>query len=390
MKRWVLSLIILCLFLLVSCSSPDASTTTKNSSPASTSDSAKEEVSKESTEQSSQPKANTPAVEALNVEGFLELLSTLPLSISETNYLVQDDEFKALYPDLLSALLHNNTTQDIKDAVIAFVAWDENYLPVKIQGQFDFTNGEYIKEVAYDDINLAAGSSFGENSGLQLSEKNNISHFLAVPVSFKTFDGETWANPYYKEFKKLFEGNKFNTDLTVEVTRVQETFALSSGNSPTPTSTVGSDKTVDALLLETSLSELPLTILETNYVVQDTEFKALYPDMLQVILKNNTEEDIKNAVVGFVAWDENNLPVKIQGQFDFSNGSYLAQVNYDEINLIPGGTFGDSAGFKLNENNTIDTVKAIVVSYETFDGKSWKNPLLKDFTSLYEGKKLAN
>ena len=40
------------------------------------------------------------------------------------------------------------------------------------------------------------------------------------------------------------------------------------------------------------------------------------------------------------------------------------------------------------EKCNIATFKAIVVSYETFEGKTWNNPYYEDFCSLYEGKKL--
>lgn len=141
--------------------------------------------------------------------------------------------------------------------------------------------------------------------------------------------------------------------------------------------------------LETQLSEQELKITSTNYIVQDERYKALYPDMMQAILQNNTEHDIKNAVVAFVAWDENNLPVKIKGNIDFSDGSYIKQCNYGDINLIPGGTFGESSGFEVDESCGIKTFKAIVVSYETFTGVKWTNPLYNDWCKLYEGVKLT-
>ena len=64
---------------------------------------------------------------------------------------------------------------------------------------------------------------------------------------------------------------------------------------------------------EKLLMEQPLAVISTQYIVQDEQYKFLYPDMLQAVLKNNTTEDIKDAVVAFVAWDENNLPMKIEG-----------------------------------------------------------------------------
>ena len=122
---------------------------------------------------------------------------------------------------------------------------------------------------------------------------------------------------------------------------------------------------------EELLSEQPLAVISTKYIVQDEQYKSIYPDMLQAIVQNNTTEDIKNAVVAFVAWDSNSLPVKIKGQFDFGETTYLKQVNYSDINLIGGDTYGQENGYSLDENCQIATFKAIAVSFETFDGDTW-------------------
>lgn len=148
-------------------------------------------------------------------------------------------------------------------------------------------------------------------------------------------------------------------------------------------------KELTAEELETRLNAQELKITSTNYSVQDERYKTLYPDMLQVILQNDTSYDIKNALIAFVAWDENNLPVKIKGSADFSDGSYIKQCNYTDINLVPGGTFGDSYGFGIDESCNIKTFKAIIVSYESFTGEKWDNPLYKDWCKLYEGVKLT-
>lgn len=148
-------------------------------------------------------------------------------------------------------------------------------------------------------------------------------------------------------------------------------------------------KEMTAEELEIQLEEQELKIVSTEYKTQSEQYKSLYPDMLQVILQNDTEYDIKNAVIAFAAWDENNLPVKIKGSIDFSDGAYIRQVNYSDINLIPGATFGDSYGFEIDEKCGIKSFKAIVVSYEAFSGETWSNPLYNDWRKMYEGVKLS-
>ena len=152
---------------------------------------------------------------------------------------------------------------------------------------------------------------------------------------------------------------------------------------------IPSDELTEEMLSELLASQ-PLAVIETEYLAGSEQWKSLYPDMLSAILVNNSDEDIQNAVVAFVAWDKNNLPVKIEGQFDFMGESYVKYVSYDEINLIPGDTFGKDKGYSLSESTTIVTFKAIVVSYETFDGNTWENPYFDTFCDFYEGKKLVH
>ena len=160
-------------------------------------------------------------------------------------------------------------------------------------------------------------------------------------------------------------------------------------NTPAPAKTAPEQPPLTAESLNQNLQTQPLVVTSTSCETQteDSSLKILYPDMLQAILQNNSGEDIRSAVVAFVAWDENNLPVKIEGQFDFSGGTYIKKVNYDDINLIDGGTFGDGYGYSLGDDCKVKTCKAIAVSYETFEGTTWTNPYFDDFCELYEGKK---
>ena len=46
-------------------------------------------------------------------------------------------------------------------------------------------------------------------------------------VSFKTFDGDTWKNPYFDDFRSLYEGKKYSDDMTIEVEVVDSGFSAS-------------------------------------------------------------------------------------------------------------------------------------------------------------------
>lgn len=137
------------------------------------------------------------------------------------------------------------------------------------------------------------------------------------------------------------------------------------------------------------LSAQPVYIRSTSLIVQSEEYKALYPDLLQATIVNNSEDDVKDVTVAFMAWDSNNLPVLLKVQLDFGAAAYVKKGTYTGVNMVPGSTYGEHAGLKLDESvKDVATVKAIVVSYDTFEGETWENPLYDEFVEMYEGKKL--
>lgn len=388
-KIKLLSVMLVFMLLLLACSKEPKSEGAKDASSPNNSitkggeDKETNEGEKE-TNQDVSPKETVNEKVTMTLTEFDTLLGQQPVAVTSTKYIVQDENYKALYPDMLQAILTNNTSEDIKDAVIAFVAWDSNNLPVKIKGSIDFSEGTYIKEVNYTDINLIGGKSFGGKSGFSLEEDNKVSTFKAVPVSFVTFDGDIWENPYYDEWCTLYEGVKYKDELSVDVVVEDSSFEVTKKDS----SSTGTSSDVSGDELEKLINNQDVTITSTKYVVQDENYKSLYPDMLQAVISNKTKEDIRDAMVAFVAWDANGLPVKIKGSIDFSEGAYIREVNYSDINLVPNSSFGDNSGFSIDENCSIDEFKAIVVSYTTFDDETWENPHYEDWCKQFEGKKL--
>lgn len=323
----------------------------------------------------------TPSTVNMTITEFETLLSGLPMTVESTKYVVQDENYKSLYPDMLRAVIRNNTASDIRDAIVAFVAWDENSLPIKIKGDMDFTGGAYIKKVRYNDINLVPQKTYGERSGYSIDYKCGINKFKAIVVSFETFDGVEWINPYFDEWTTLYEGVKYRDDLSVDVYVEDIQFT---DNIMVEQKDIESAKKE----LNDKIEKQEFRVVSTQYYIQDEKYKSLYPDMLQVILKNDTKEDIRDAVVAFVAWDANGLPVKIKGDMSFNEGAYVVKVKYSDINLVPGKTYGDDSGYSIDYSCKIDSFKAIVVSYETFEGKKWENELFDEWCDLYEGQKI--
>lgn len=127
--------------------------------------------------------------------------------------------------------------------------------------------------------------------------------------------------------------------------------------------------------LDNALLEQPMYVEKTDYIVQDARYKVLYPDMLQAVIKNNSGTDVKNAEVAFVAWDSNGFPVKIETSHSLGKGAYVVRCTYSDVNMLDGTTYGKDSGMALDsDTDNIETFKAIVVSYDDFDGNTWKNP----------------
>ena len=320
-------------------------------------------------------------VNDVNESELLAKIEEQEVKVVSTELIIQDDDSKVLYPDILSATVKNDSAYDIKNIVLAFVAWDKNNLPVKIINQFDFSDGDYVEQCTFDDVNLVPGEKFGDGSGFALKDDCTVNSFKAIVVSYETFEGKTWTNPYFNSWSNLYSGKKLASSEN------SATSGDSAGNKAAVSTTT--KKTLTKTELDAELAKQELKIVSQKYKEQSSDNKILYPDMLQVTLQNDTKHEIKNAVVAFVAWDKNNLPVKIVGQHDYNDGTYIKEVNYSDINLIPGAKFGSNGGFSLDKDcNNIKSFKAIVVSYESFDGETWENPYYEQWRELYEGQKI--
>ena len=210
-----LFLLVLCV-ILCSCgqsSDTEASVSTEskdNTSATSEADSTQkdEDASIQENEQSNE-EANSEVTtseeeEEITPERLDELLRTQPVYIDSTEYYVQDEQYKALYPDLLVSTVVNNSGTNMKNAVFAFAAWDSHGFPVKINGQYEPDTTEYVKQGEHPDINLANGESTQSAFALR-QDTTNIATFKSIVVSYDDFDGNTWTNPYYTYWTALYD-----------------------------------------------------------------------------------------------------------------------------------------------------------------------------------------
>ncbi|MGG7165325.1 DUF5780 domain-containing protein [Clostridium ihumii] len=138
--------------------------------------------------------------------------------------------------------------------------------------------------------------------------------------------------------------------------------------------------------IDKSKSEQLVIVESSNIAIQDSRYKALYPDMIQVIVNNKSEKTIKNMNIGCLAYDKNGYPLQIKTQFNFSGGNYEFIGNAPNVNIIPGGRFGDNVGWNLDESHGISKVLACVKTVTFYDGTTWDNPYYEYWIEQYKEK----
>jgi hypothetical protein len=90
------------------------------------------------------------------------------------------------------------------------------------------------------------------------------------------------------------------------------------------------------------LAAQPLAVLLKQTILFRTKSIKHYTRYCFSRYTKHTNSDIKNAIIAFVAWDTNDLPVKIMGTL-VSQEPISQKSASTTINLIGGETFGEKA-----------------------------------------------
>lgn len=140
--------------------------------------------------------------------------------------------------------------------------------------------------------------------------------------------------------------------------------------------------------IEKYKNEQEVTVESTGILIQHDEYKALYPDMIEVIIKNHTNKTIKDYELAILAYDSNNYPLKIQPKYNYRGGAFEFTGQAENVNIIAGATGGKDYGWELDQDHGISKVLAIVKNVTYYDGTTWENPYYTYWIEQYKEKPL--
>lgn len=140
--------------------------------------------------------------------------------------------------------------------------------------------------------------------------------------------------------------------------------------------------------IEKYKNEQEVTVESARIIVQDDRYKSLYPDMIEVIIKNNSNKTIKDYNVAVLAYDSNNYPLKIKPKYNYYGGGFEFTGNAENTNVVAGATSGKDYGWELDKTHGISKVIAIVKDVTYYDGSTWENPYYTYWIEQYKEKPL--
>lgn len=132
-------------------------------------------------------------------------------------------------------------------------------------------------------------------------------------------------------------------------------------------------ETASAPMLEGTAADNRVSLLDA-YVRTLSQESDAYPDMLVVLLRNDAPEaELLSATVAFAAIDALGAYIPIRGPYSEEPLAVFVG-DMSGLHVIPGATYGENYGWRLNEGHAIARVEACVVSAEFSDGTKWENP----------------
>lgn len=200
MKKKIIAICAALALILTGCTKP-ANEEPKADTDKPAQNEAKDDAAK-SDENKDKPEASEPEVEKVSLGKFNTLLMDQDVHVEASKFLTNEGK--------LQISLNNVTDKEINKVTVAFVAWDKDKQPVKIQGKADASAEDFVKMVDFDNITIAANGEEPTVLEYELAEGLGIRTFESIVVSAQGKDGLEWTNPLFDSWKQTYEGKEFD------------------------------------------------------------------------------------------------------------------------------------------------------------------------------------
>ena len=222
---------------------------------------------------------------------------------------------------------------------------------------------------------------------------NAIKEYKNVIVDDKNYEKagqeiEKNMSTYKEQVLKAAQESANSNDYNKAVSILEEAKSIIENDADITTNLTAYNVKLESIKAEKAKTEQLLVVDSVKIAVQSDKYKSLYPDQIRVMITNKSDKTVKNMNVGFLGYDSNGYPLKIKMQFDFLGSNYEGGGNADNVNIIPGASFGDNVGWDLDKQHGLTTVISCVKTVEFYDGTKWTNPYYDYWIGKYKEKQL--
>lgn len=222
---------------------------------------------------------------------------------------------------------------------------------------------------------------FCENCGKEIKDSEKFCQNCGQPISQMNSTSQTYSNVRNKNNISETKGKKIVEIIGIIVVVVIIAMIIKNNISDTkPDGEIGVDKEINTGLkkvIDVEYSnnagmKLPITV---DGVSIDSAWG--FTD-ITLQLTNLTDRDYRELCFVFMAWDENGLPINLEGMYEYDGGDYLRFLSVD--NMAANST--KEVEWSITQNDNISYVSVFLVSYTDFDGVEWENPILDDVREM--------
>ncbi len=293
--------------------------------------------------------------------------------------------------------------QDVKEKYVSGkTTYDETKKELAKFDQFDFTKSEFTEIMTF--INKLESSRSDYKSAEEYAANGDLYNALKKYKSVSDIDSNysnaqskmvdlvtqykseciskaadlAASEDYSGAVEVIDKAIEFNKD-DIELTNLKQTY------SEKQTAKLAAEKQAK---IETAKANQKVVLVDEPYItVQSDRWKALYPDMIMAPVKNNSDQTVKSYVVGFLAWDANGYPVKLEWNTGLTS-AYLIMGTGSDANILPGETYGYDKGWGIDEDCSFTTIKGCIKSVTFYDGTTWNNDYYNYWIEEYKEKPL--